>query len=174
MSPSDRIELSLQNIRAIARNQLSQAEGDAEQQRTALRSLDLPDGAFGGIPEAQAFGARHRAVQDVFSGVVEQVVNDVIEFRENLLASVKAHESTDDAVRATLMSLGAQYSGHRLRSERAYDQGRRDNAGDLATAAEVQEGAPAAGSSQASAPASAADAAGSAPDESATSFNLSG
>lgn len=148
MSPSDRIELTLDNIRAIARQQMARAEDDATRQRSAMRSLDLPAGAFGGVPEAQAFGSQHRAVQQVFSDVVAQVVVDVQEFRENLLASVKAHESTDDAVRASLMALGSRYSGHQLHSDTAYDQGVQEHAESLPEAAADRGASDDAGSAQ--------------------------
>lgn len=128
MSPAARadaaaaVEVTIERIQQIANSQVSAMADTAREQERAFRNLDVGEGAFGQVPAAQQLGQQHRAAQQVFAETIKGILTDLEEFRDALVASAKAHESTDDAAYAALSALGSRYtSGNALHSKQSYE-----------------------------------------------------
>lgn len=149
---SGQIEITIEAIRRIARDNMAAMQDNAHAQSADFRSLDLPPSAFGQVPIAQVVGAQHAAAHDVFMTTIDGVIADLQNFAANLEASCNAHEATDeqsavDAQRAgqgvlsgVNEAMGASYQSQ---ADTNFDNAgaqHRDDLGDMPTEADLREG----------------------------------
>ncbi len=146
MSPAQRaaaagtVEVTIERIQQIANTQVAAMAQAAAEHERSFRNLEVSEAAFGQVPAAQQLGHQHRAAQQVFVETIKGLLADLEEFRDALVASAKAHESTDDAAYAALSSLGSRYaSGTVLHSQKGYEGERVEQGSALARV----DGAPA-------------------------------
>ena len=138
LSPAQRaaaagaVEVTIERIQQIANTQVAAMAENARAEEQAFRNLDVSTSAFSQVPEAQALGEQHRAAQQVFAETIKGILADLEEFRDALVMSARAHESTDDAAYAALTSLGSRYTTTgTLHSEASYDGERAEQGGAL-------------------------------------------
>ena len=136
LSPAQRaaaagaVEVTIERIQQIANTQVAAMADNARSQEQAFRNLDVSASAFSEVPEARALAEQHRAAQQVFAETIKGILTDLEEFRDALVVSARAHESTDDAAYAALTALGNRYtSTEALHSEESY-QGERAEQGE--------------------------------------------
>ena len=127
------VEVTIDKIQRIANTTLPDAESDVTSKSHGFRDLTLSTDSFGEVPAARALGQQHQAAHQVFVETVQGVIADLQEFRQNLLDSMKAHESNDDAVHATLLALGNRYHDHTYHSDQNWMRGRREQGAHLQT-----------------------------------------
>jgi hypothetical protein len=111
------IEVTIQRIEEIAKTTVAGAESSASESSSSFRNLKLSHAAFGDVPLARQLATQHQAAHEVFVETVQGVVQDLRDFQSKLIASAKAHQGTDDAAYATLVSLGRGYQHHDFHSE---------------------------------------------------------
>lgn len=114
------IDVAIANVTAIANSTLPGAESEVTTTTTDFRNLTLPVSAFSEVPLAQQLGQQHQAAHQVFKLTVDGVIDDLVEFRQKLLDSMKSHQSTDDSAHAALSALGRRYHGHVYHSQENY------------------------------------------------------
>ena len=136
LSPAQRaaaagaVEVTIERIQQIANTQVAAMADNARSREQAFRNLDVSASAFSEVPEARALAEQHRAAQQVFAETIKGILTDLEEFRDALVVSARAHESTDDAAYAALTALGSRYtSTEGLHSEESY-QGERAEQGE--------------------------------------------
>jgi hypothetical protein len=120
------IDVAISRVTAIANSVLPSAESEVTTASTSFRNLTLPPASFSEVPLAQQLGEQHQAAHQVFRDTVEGVIDDLVEFRQKLLDSMKSHENNDDAVHAALASLGRRYDGHVYHSQENYERARQE------------------------------------------------
>jgi len=120
------VEVTIEKVTAIANAALPQAESEVTSSTTGFRNLSLSPGSFGDVPLAQELGQQHEAAHRVFVETVEGVLQDLQEFRQKLLDSMKSHANTDDAAHAALLALGRTYDGHQFHSDENWNRGRQE------------------------------------------------
>lgn len=125
------VQVTIDRIEEIAKTTVARAEQEATTTSTGFRNLDVATAAFSDVPAAQTLATQHRAAHDVFVDTVKGVVEDLREFQRKLIASANAHRGNDDAVYATLVSLGTRYRGHRYHSQQNWRAGAREHASEL-------------------------------------------
>jgi hypothetical protein len=148
---SGQIEITIEAIRRIARDNMAAMQDNATSQSQDFRALDLAPSAFGQVPIAQTVGQQHQAAHQVFLETIDGVIADLETFAANIEASCNAHEATDeqsaaDAQRAgqgALSGLNESMSGYRSQAEENFDNAsaeHRAELGDPPPAAEQREG----------------------------------
>ncbi|QIK67718.1 hypothetical protein G7072_16410 [Nocardioides sp. HDW12B] len=155
---SGQIEITIEAIRRIARDNMAAMQDNATSQSSDFRALDLAPSAFGQVPIAQTVGQQHQAAHQVFMDTIDGVIADLETFAANIEASCNAHEATDeqsaaDAQRAgqgALSGLNESMSGYQSQADQNFDNAgaeHREELGDPPPAAEQREGSePPAGS----------------------------
>ncbi len=121
---ADQVQITIEEVMAIARQHLPGAEDDVTVATRDFRNLDLDPGAFGEVPAARHLGVQHQAVHEVFVETVNGVTADLRDFADQLLASAQAHQDSDDAVHATLLTFASGYSGHVSQADDSFDRAR--------------------------------------------------
>jgi hypothetical protein len=148
---SGQIEITIEAIRRIARENMTAMQDNAEGQSRDFRTLDLPPSAFGQVPIAQTVGAQHQAAHEVFMTTIDGVIADLQHFASNLEASCAAHEATDeqsavDAQRAgqgALSGLNESMTGYQSQADQNFDNAgaeRRDELGEIPPESDQREG----------------------------------
>lgn len=116
------VEVTIDRIRQIANTQVATMAENTRSQEQAFRNLDVSASAFSEVPEARALAEQHRAAHQVFVETINGILTDLELFRDALVGSAQAHESTDDAAYAALTALGSRYtSPDALHSEASYE-----------------------------------------------------
>ncbi len=148
---SGQIEITIETIRRIARDNMSAMQDNATSQSSDFRALSLPPSAFSQVPIAQTVGQQHQAAHQVFMDTIDGVIADLQTFAANIEASCNAHEATDeqsatDAQRAgqgALSGVNESMSGYQSQAERNFDNAgaeHREELGDPTSAAAQREG----------------------------------
>ena len=148
---SGQIEITIEAIRRIARENMTAMEDNATSQASDFRALDLPPAAFGQVPIAETVGQQHQAAHQVFMDTIDGVIADLQTFAANIEASCAAHEATDeqsaaDAQRAgqgALSGVNESMSGYQSQADQNFDNAgaeHRDELGDPPPDAEQREG----------------------------------
>lgn len=128
------VDVAIDRVTAIANAKLPGAEDEVASSTSEFRSFTPDTSSFSEVPLAQELAHQHQAAHQVFVETVDGVIADLKEFRQRLLDSMKAHENTDDAAHAALLSLGRTYEDHHhFHADQSYDQGRQEQATKLAT-----------------------------------------
>ncbi len=128
------VDVAIDRVTAIANAKLPGAEDEVTSSTSEFRSFTPDTSSFSEVPLAQELAQQHQAAHQVFVETVDGVIADLKEFRQRLLDSMKAHENTDDAAHAALLSLGRAYEGdHEFHSEQSYEQGRQEQGDNLRT-----------------------------------------
>lgn len=155
---SGQIEITIDAIRRIARDNMTAMQDNATSQSSDFRALDLPPSAFGQVPIAQTVGQQHQAAHQVFMDTIDGVIADLETFAANIEASCNAHEAADeqsavDAQRAgqgALSGVNESMSGYQSQADQNFDNAgaqHREELGDPPPAADQREGSePPAGS----------------------------
>lgn len=128
------VDVAIDRVTAIANAKLPGAEDEVTTSTSEFRSFTPDTSSFSEVPLAQELALQHQAAHQVFVETIDGVIADLQEFRQTLLDSMKAHENTDDAAHAALLSLGQTYQDdHEFHSERNYEQGRLEQGNHLLT-----------------------------------------
>lgn len=146
------VEVTIERIQQIANTQVAAMAENARSQERAFRNLDVSASAFSEVPEARALAEQHRAAQQVFAETIKGILTDLEEFRDALVLSARAHESTDDAAYAAMTALGSRYTSTEALHAHEQYQGERAEQGEALrgvradsddSAAPAPEGSPA-------------------------------
>lgn len=128
------VDVAIDRVTAIANAKLPGAEDEVTSSTSEFRSFTPDTSSFSEVPLAQELAHQHRAAHQVFVETIDGVIADLQEFRQTLLDSMRAHENTDDAAHAALLSLGRSYQDdHEFHSDQNYDQGRQEQGDKLRT-----------------------------------------
>ena len=149
---SGQIEITIDAIRRIARDNMAAMQDNANAQAADFRALSLSPAAFSEVPIAQTVGQQHQAAHEVFMTTIDGVIADLENFAANLEASCNAHQATDeqsavDAQRAgqgALSGVNESMSGYRSQADQNFDNAgaeRREQLGDMSTESDQREGA---------------------------------
>lgn len=114
------IQVSIDKIKEIANTTVAGAETDGNHSLSGFKSSRAPESSFGEVPLAQQLAQQQQAAHDIFVETVQGVVQDLQDFRDQLIASANAHQHTDDAAYAALVALGREYQGHHYHSRQNY------------------------------------------------------
>ncbi len=118
------VQVILDEIEAIGRKQLPSAQDDATAATQPFRNLELDPNSFGEIPVARSLGVQHGAAHEVFVATVETVIQDLNDFAATLVASMQAHQATDEGIHSALIAFNGSYGERGSRAEETFDEAR--------------------------------------------------
>lgn len=114
------VAITIERVEAIARQTMSAMESSGTSSTQSFRDLSVGQGAYGGVPLAQAFGTLHDEAHAVFLTTIQGVLADLRDFQANLLACAQNHRTSDEAVAASMTAMTSRYRGHRFHADANY------------------------------------------------------
>lgn len=133
---AQQVTMVIHEVQRIANHTMDRLGTDASTHKTTFEGVDTGLGAWGQVPKAVALGEHHRAAHEIFVETYQGVVDDLVAFRDNLLACAGAHQSNDEQVQSALLRLSTGYGDHRFDSDRRHDHSSNAHHDDLYDAAQ--------------------------------------
>ena len=119
-SAAGQVQVTIDEIEAIGRRHLPGAQDDAFVATQDFRNLELDPSAFGEVPIARSLGVQHGAAHEVFVATVDTVLQDLNDFASMLVASMKAHQATDEDVHSALIAFNGSYGERGSQAEETF------------------------------------------------------
>ena len=121
-SAAGQVQVIIDEIEAIGRRHLPGAQDDASVATQDFRNLELDPSSFGEVPIARSLGVQHGAAHEVFVATVDTVLQDLNDFASMLVASMKAHQATDEGVHSALIAFNGSYGERGSRAEETFQE----------------------------------------------------
>ena len=116
------VTMVIDEVRRIANHTMQQLSTDAHDGKSSFADVDTALGQFGDVPKARALGAHHQAAHEIFVQTYQGIIEDLVAFRDNLLACAESHQANDEQVQAALLRLGRSYGHHDFSSDAQHQQ----------------------------------------------------
>lgn len=127
------VKMVIDEVRRIAHHTMGDLTDQAGHHRATFGSAAKVDhAAFGQVPAAQDFAAHQEAARQVFVDTYQGVIQDLEDFRANLLECADAHQANDESVQAGLLALSNRVGSRSLAATRDNRASREEHKQDLA------------------------------------------
>ena len=129
------VKMVIDEVRDIAHRTMSHLTDQAGHHKSTFGSAAKVDhAAFGQVPKAQDFAAHQEAARQVFLDTYQGVIQDLENFRTNLLECADAHQANDESVQAGLLALSRRVDRNALAANQDYQASRHAHGDRLAPA----------------------------------------
>jgi hypothetical protein len=111
------VEITLDEIRALATTTLANLRDDAATSRGQFLGAAVGETLFGETPAGLALAGTNKAAHDVFAATVDAVLADLEGFRSRLVDTLNRYTDADSDSETAMRSLSATEAGQQYRMD---------------------------------------------------------